>query len=94
MVKKIYLAMQSGHTNDVSGVTLELTGGFVPSFISCSTESWHLQQWEQTKKEDPRLEFEITEDINVLNTDVFFNKVKYNWQWEERRGESKEKEIF
>lgn len=41
-------AMGSGHTDDVSGVPLEHTGGFVPSFTPSSTESWCLQQRKQT----------------------------------------------
>lgn len=47
-----YLQMWSGHTDDVSGVTLELMAGFVHSFTPSSSESWGLQQWEQTEKED------------------------------------------
>lgn len=55
MVEENYLQMQSGHTDDVSDVTLELTGGFIHSFTPSSTESWGLQQWEQTEKEDTSL---------------------------------------
>lgn len=46
-----YLQMLSGHTDDVSAVM----GAFVYSFTPSSTESWRLQQWEQTEKEDPLL---------------------------------------
>lgn len=38
------LQMLSGHTDDVSDVTLELMGAFVYSFTPSSTESWRLQQ--------------------------------------------------
>lgn len=47
--------MHSGHTDDVSAVTLQLMGAFVYSFPPSSTESWRLQQGEQTEKEDPVL---------------------------------------
>lgn len=83
--------MRSGHTDDVSDVTLELKGVFVHSFTPSSTESWVLQQWEQTEKESISLLSGIPEDMKVLNPNVFFNKVKYNWQWGERREEIKEK---
>lgn len=53
-----YLQMLPGHTDDVSAVTLELMGAFVYSFTASSTESWRLQQWEQTEKEDPLLVYE------------------------------------
>lgn len=57
-----YLQMLSGHTDDVSAVTLELMGAFVSSFTPSSTESWRLQQWEQTEKEDPLLVYEYGAD--------------------------------
>lgn len=50
-----YLQVQSGHTDDVSAVTLELMGAFVHSFTPSSIKSWCLQQREQTEKEDPLL---------------------------------------
>lgn len=53
-----YLQVRSGHTDDVSAVTLGLVDAFVYSFTHTSTESWRLQQWEQTEKEDPVLVYE------------------------------------
>lgn len=73
-----YLQMRSGHTDDVSAVPLSLMGAFIQSFTPSSTESWCLQQREQTEKEDPLLVFGISEDIKVLYPNVFFHKVEYN----------------
>lgn len=83
--------MRSSHTDEVSDDTLELTGDFLHSFTPSSAESWGLQQWEQTEKENPSLVFGIPEDIKVLNANIFFNKVKSNWEWEERREKIKRK---